>query len=112
MLKRTIRQTLFGRGRIVEASTGQEAIEVLGHHRVDLILIDPRLTDIDGVELIGRIRSEPETRGIPVVAMLARVDARKAEQLRRAGACAQLRKPFTAAAFGEVVSQVLEPTHV
>ena len=112
LLKRTIRQTVFGRGRIYEASCGLEAIESLEHHRVDMILIDPRLTDIDGIELIGRIRSEPETRGIPVVAMSARADTRKADQLRRAGVCAQLRKPFTAEAFGEVVAHVLEPTHV
>ena len=112
LLKRIIRQTAFGRGRIFEASCGQEAIESLEHHRVDMILIDPRLTDMDGLELIGRIRAEPETRGIPVVAMAARTDPRRAEQLRRCGVAAHLRKPFTGESFGEVVVQVLEPTHV
>jgi CheY-like chemotaxis protein len=112
LLKRTIRQTEFGHGRIYEASSGAEAIESLEHHRVDMILIDPRLTDMEGVELIGRIRSEPETRGIPVVAMVVRTDARKAEAHRRAGVCAHLRKPFTGESFCEVVTSILEPTHV
>lgn len=112
LIKRTIRQTPFGRGRIVEASCGVEAMEVLEHHRVDMILIDPKLPDIDGVELIGRIRSEPETRGIPVLAMLPRPDQRRAAQLDRAGVRAQLRKPFTGEAFSLVVTEVLEPTHV
>lgn len=112
LLKHTIRQSDFGRGRIYEAGSGCEAIDALEHHRVDMILIDPRLADVDGMELIGRIVSEPETRGIPVVVMAARSSAALTEQLRRYGVRAQIRKPFSTDLFGEVAAQVLEPTHV
>lgn len=112
VLKRTIRQTEFGRGRLYEADCTAEAMDVLEQHRVDLVLIDPRLTDADGVEWIGRILAEPETRGVPVIVMANRLEPAKLEQLRRLGVRGWLRKPFTAASFREAVAEVLEPTHV
>lgn len=112
LLKHTVRQTDFGRGRIHEAASGAEAMEVLEHHRVDLVLIDPRLDDVDGMDLVGRIAAEPETRNVPVVVMMPRPDPRKNSQLRRSGVRGQIRKPFTSEAFAELASQLLEPTHV
>jgi CheY-like chemotaxis protein len=112
LVKRVIRQAGFAGGKVYEADAGFEALELLQAHPIDLVLIDPRLPDIDGLELIGRILAEPDTRLIPVVATSARFDPRKAELLRRRGVKACLRKPFTPAAFHEVVSLILEPTHV
>jgi two-component system chemotaxis response regulator CheY len=112
LIKRAILQAGFGGGQVHEADAGLEAIELLQNHPVDLILIDPRLPDMDGIELIGRILAEPDTRSIPVVVTAARFDPRRAELLRRRGVKACLRKPFTPATFREVVSLILEPTHV
>jgi len=112
LVKHTVRATDFGRGRIHEATSGAEAMEVLTHHRVDLVLIDPRLENLDGLELIGRIASEPETRGIPVILMSGRGAAALTTDMRRQGVRAVLRKPFSAESFAVVAGQVLEPTHV
>ena len=112
LVKRTIRQSPLGGGKLYEAATGEEAMDQLRNHRVDLVLVDPRLPDMDGAELIGRILAEPDTRGIPVVVMASRPDPRKLEPLRRRGVKGHIRKPFTATAFATVVGQILEPTHV
>jgi len=114
LIKRSIRQSEIGGhgAKFFEAATGLEAMDAFAHHRVDLALIDPRLPDMDGVELIGRILAEPDTRGVPVVAMSARMDQRKTEALRRRGVKGFLRKPFTPEVFVGVVGQILEPTHV
>lgn len=109
LVKRAIRQSEFAGGKVHEADTAVDALDVLRHHHVDLVLIDPLLPDMDGMELVGRIATEPDTRGIPVVVMSARTGEEK--RVGR-GVKGRLRKPFTPEAFREVVGAVLEPTHV
>ena len=113
LVKRSLRQTEFGPARVFEADTGQEVIDVLGQRRVDLVLIDPRLPDMDGAELIGRILAEPDTRGTPVVVMTGgRAGQRDPEPPRLAGVRGELRKPPAPEALREILARILEPTHV
>lgn len=112
LIKRSIRQSEMGVSKFLEAATGEETMDLLRDHPVDLVLIDPRIPDMDGLELIGRILAEPDSRGIPVVVMATRPDPRKMEVLRRRGVKAHLRKPFSPQTFRTVVQQILEPTHV
>jgi CheY-like chemotaxis protein len=112
LVKRAIRESGLGVDRFFEAATADEVMDVLEQQPVDLILADPRLPDADGAELLARVMAEPDTRGIPVVVMAARMDPRKAEYLRRRGVRGVIRKPVSAATFREVVGQILEPTHV
>lgn len=117
--KRAIRGTPFGGAgpaggaKIREAATAAEAMDVLHHHRADLVLVDPHLPDRDGADLVGQILAEPDTRGTPVVLMSARApDPRALAALRRAGVRGHLPKPFTPAMFAAAVRDILEPTHV
>lgn len=111
LLKRTLRQGELGAGRVLEAASGYELLDMLAHHSVDLILADPKLIDMDGIELLGRILAEPDTRLIPIVALWSRPDPRKAEQLKRYGVRAQLRKPIALDLLRPIISEILEPTH-
>lgn len=47
------------------------ALDLARQHRPDLILLDGHLPDIDGDETLRRLRDDPETRDIPVVAVSA-----------------------------------------
>ena len=112
LIKRSIRESEMGVQKFFEAASGQEAMDVLRDQTVDMVLIDPRLPDMDGLELIGRIIAEPDSRGIPVVVMATRPDPRKMELLRRRGVKGHLRKPFSPQTFRTIAQQILEPTHV
>lgn len=113
LVKRSLRQTEFGSARVYEADTGQEVMAVLGQWRVDVVLIDPRLPDVDGPDLIGRILAEPDTRGTPVVVMaVGRADPGGPPAPPRRGVRGELRKPVSAVALRDVLGRILEPTHV
>lgn len=95
-----------------EASNGREALDLLETRRVDLIMADLNMPEMDGVEMIGRILAEPETRSIPVVIVSAKPDLGQITALRKAGARGYLRKPFTPEAVRDLLTRILEPTHV
>jgi two-component system, cell cycle response regulator DivK len=77
---------------LVCARTGQSGIEFALTHDPDLILVDLRLPDIDGVEVVRTLRADRRTFGIPVVGLSADPDG--GEALIAAGAQAFLPKPF------------------
>ena len=53
----------------VGAGSGAEALELAAGRRIDLVLLDVRLPDIDGPEVARRLRSDPRTADLPVVAL-------------------------------------------
>lgn len=92
--------------RVIPASNGERAVQVLHKRAVDLIITDLYMPDFDGLELIGSARAIcPQT---PIVAMSGKTGAMN--MLRTAallGACATLPKPFTPAELLAAVHQVL-----
>ncbi len=50
------------------ASNGQEALDVLAHEEFDLIIMDIVMPEMSGIEATRRIRSNPKTKDVPVVA--------------------------------------------
>ena len=57
--------------RTLEAGTAAAGIALAYEHLPDVILMDLRLPDLDGAEAAGRLRAEPRTSHIPVVAVSA-----------------------------------------
>jgi CheY-like chemotaxis protein len=72
-------------------------------YRPDLILLDLHLGDMPGRDVLARLRSEPGTRGIPVVIISADVADAQLTQMLEAGACACLKKPLDLKKFLSVV---------
>jgi two-component system KDP operon response regulator KdpE len=93
-IRRLLRATLAANDyRAVEASTGAEALSALRHHRPDLVLLDLGLPDIDGLALIGKIRSAGP---IPIVVLSSRGDESAKVTALDAGADDYVTKPFGA----------------
>jgi two-component system, cell cycle response regulator DivK len=82
----------FAGGRVLEASDGSEGLRVAGSDAPDLILLDLTMPVLDGWETIRRLKAEPRTRGIPVVALTAH--HLEWEQLEEEGFCGYLEKPI------------------
>jgi two-component system cell cycle response regulator DivK len=53
------------------ATCGVEALALARAHQPALVLLDIQLPDVDGVEVMRRLRADPETAGIPVIALSA-----------------------------------------
>ena len=69
-LRAILRDFLTASGyEVVEAETGEAGVRLAQERRPSLVLMDIRLPGIDGIEALRRLRAEPATRGIPIMAM-------------------------------------------
>jgi CheY-like chemotaxis protein len=89
------------------AATAAEALALAHEHVPDVVLMDLRLPDLDGSEALRRLRVEPATAHIPVVALTAVTGAR--ELLLEAGFAGCVEKPFDVRELPAQVRRVLAP---
>lgn len=82
--------------RVVEAADGQVALQEALSRKVDLIIMDISMPQVDGLEACHCLKAMPKTSKIPVVLMTSKKDptARMLGQ-RMNGSVRILRKPFT-----------------
>jgi two-component system cell cycle response regulator DivK len=89
-----VRDVLEATGyRTLEATTGAQAVELATQHTPDLVLMDIRLPDIDGVEALRRLRADERTASIPVLAVTAQAMQDDRERFLAAGFDNYLSKP-------------------
>jgi two-component system cell cycle response regulator DivK len=77
----------------LEATTGRQAIELAAGHAPDLVLMDIRLPDIDGMEALSRLRADERTASIPVLALTAQAMDGDRERFLGAGFDGYISKP-------------------
>jgi len=80
--------------RILFATRGQEALDLAATQKPDLILLDITMPDMDGYQVCARLKEAPATRGIPVIFVTARDQARDEEIGLEVGAVDYLTKPI------------------
>ena len=93
--------------RILESGTAEEALELVGTNRPDLILMDIELPGMNGFEAVARLKRERATAEIPVCAVTAFAMDDDREQCLRAGFDGYLSKPINVAEFPDQVRDLL-----
>jgi two-component system cell cycle response regulator DivK len=83
--------------RILEATTGERAVELVIEHGPDLVLMDIQLPDIDGVKALDRLRANEQTASVPVLALTAQAMDGDRERFLAAGFDGYLSKPVNIA---------------
>jgi two-component system cell cycle response regulator DivK len=89
--------------RTLEASSGAEAIALAGAHIPDVILMDLRLPDMDGTDAARKLGDDPQTAGIPVVALSAVPLTDSGGRLVAARFAGSLEKPISVGEFPDQV---------
>jgi CheY-like chemotaxis protein len=79
---------------LLSAMQGQMGVDLAREHHPDLILLDQHLPDMAGDAVIGLLRADPRTRGIPIVMLSADASPRQIQRLRELGARDYLTKPL------------------
>ena len=79
--------------RTLEATAGEEAVELATEHAPDLVLMDIQLPDIDGVGALRRLRADERTASIPVLALTAQAMHGDHERFLAAGFDGYVSKP-------------------
>jgi two-component system KDP operon response regulator KdpE len=100
-MRRFLRITLQGHGyRLIEAATGKEGLTEAATRNPDVVLLDLGLPDIDGLEVMKRLR---EWSQIPVIVLSAREQETDKIRALDSGADDYLTKPFGA---GELLARI------
>ncbi len=94
--------------RTLEAATGGEAIALAAEGQPDVILLDLRLPDMDGMDVARALERDPRTARIPVVALSASLYAGDGDRLGAAGFAGYLEKPIDVREFPEQVRRYSE----
>ncbi|MGB9435329.1 MAG: response regulator, partial [Candidatus Acidiferrum sp.] len=76
------------------AENGEVAVRMVGRHNYDLVLMDMQMPVMDGVAATKAIRSNPQFRALPIVAMTANVMANDREKCIEAGMNDHVAKPI------------------
>jgi two-component system, cell cycle response regulator DivK len=79
--------------RVIEAVDGEAGLEYARTHHPDLILMDVSLPKMDGFEVTRRLKADPDTSGIPIVALTAHALAADRDKAMEAGCDGYIPKP-------------------
>lgn len=92
--------------RTTEVTTGREAVLRTGQLRPAAVVMDIGLPELDGIEATRRIKADPATCYIPVIAVTAYAMPEDEERVRRAGCDAYMTKPLRFAHFIGVIGRL------
>ncbi len=92
----------------LEAVNGEDGVRLGLEHVPDLVLMDIQLPDINGIEAFHRLRADPRTIGVPIVAFTASVTAGDRNKITEAGFDGFLGKPINIKEFLAMVKRMVE----
>lgn len=79
---------------VLTASGGQEALTVVRAHRPDLVLLDLRMPDLDGIACLRELKGDAATSALPVVMLTTEEDRQLVKEAFAAGCDGYLLKPL------------------
>ena len=93
---------------IVEASSGFEALKMLPHHKLDAILTDINMPDINGLELINFVKKNPHYKDVPLFVVTTEGREQDRDRGLQLGADEYVVKPFAPELLCELVRRYLK----
>jgi CheY-like chemotaxis protein len=114
-VNRMVATQMLQRGGIdaIEADGAAKAIELLRGKKVDVILMDVQMPDMDGLEAASEIRkgsAGEEAQRTPIIAMTAYASSKDESACYEAGMNAYLSKPLNMQAFIDTVQRTIQET--
>ncbi|CAG1769644.1 Chemotaxis protein CheY [uncultured bacterium] len=79
---------------VVSVADGMEAVEKLPSHKIDLVITDLNMPNMDGFELIKTIRESEQYKDLPVIILSSLAGSQEIERGMKSGANSYLVKPF------------------
>jgi len=108
--RKLLRDTLSVMGyQTLEAPSGEIGLQMASAHRPALILMDIHLPGMSGFDALARLRSDPQTHAIPVIAVTASVMSAQQNEVLRAGFDALESKPVSISGLVRKMRALLDP---
>jgi len=96
---------------VIEATSGEQALDVLSEESLDLVVLDIMMPGVDGWEVLRRIRGSSETREMPVILVTAKTQDSDVIRGWELGADEYVIKPFNPLLLVEVIKMVLDRSY-
>ncbi|WP_442798728.1 chemotaxis response regulator CheY [Pantoea vagans] len=109
-MRRIVRNLLkdLGFNNVEEAEDGQDALNKMQQTPFDFVISDWNMPNMDGLELLSKIRSTPDWSAMPVLMVTAEARKENIIAAAQAGASGYVVKPFTAAILEEKLNKIFE----
>ena len=104
IIRDLLRRTSY---RLIEAPDGEAAVAVAREQHPDLILMDVQLPKVSGIEATRRVRAEPATADIPIIAITSFALSGDEQRAKDAGASAYLAKPYSPFTLLDMIRKLL-----
>jgi CheY-like chemotaxis protein len=98
--------TFYG-AQVVTAQDGLEGLQVLDRVRPTFILLDLSMPNMDGWEMLKRVRANPDISSIPVIALTAHAMEQDVQRAKAAGFDGYITKPFWLDTFWDEINLCL-----
>jgi len=109
--RKLMRVVLKAKGyNIIEATTGEEALNLLKNQKPDIILMDIQLPGIDGLTLIKQIKASVVTKDIPIIAVTAYAMKGDEQKILDTGCNAYVSKPINTQELPLIVEKYIKKT--
>jgi len=97
----------FAQWETLMAVSGIEAIQVAATAQPDAILLDVSMPGMNGIETLQQLQANPQTQGIPVIFLTAKVQPSEQLQYQELGVVGLIVKPFDPVQISQQISQLL-----
>lgn len=108
-IRQVVSMALEGAGyQVIQASDGKDALSKVNGKRVNLIISDVNMPNMDGITLLTELKKQANTKFTPVIMLTTESDASKKAAGKAAGAKAWVVKPFVPAQILAAVSKLIQ----
>ncbi|PTB97332.1 two-component system response regulator [Marivirga lumbricoides] len=95
-----------------QAIDGEQALEMLANGDINLVLSDYNMPKVNGMDLLKRIKENPDHQNIPVIFLTSEEDLNLMKKAREAGLFAWIKKPYDSRNFLATLDRALDSGRV
>ncbi|MCP4350505.1 MAG: response regulator [Desulfobacterales bacterium] len=107
MILKSIRMSGLSLGEVHEASNGQEGLDSLKKHDIDLVIIDINMPVMNGEQMIDNMKGNPDTKDIPTVVISTEGSELRLERLHEKGV-SFIHKPFSPEKIRDTIKNIMK----
>jgi two-component system, response regulator, stage 0 sporulation protein F len=102
-IRKLLQEVLQGAGyQVLTAAGGNEAIDLLGQYPVDLVLLDMKMSGMDGLETLTKLKQL--SSGVTILIMTAYEELEVLKEAARRGAAGYISKPFDIEELKDIIA--------
>jgi two-component system chemotaxis response regulator CheY len=107
LIRQYLEMAGFFQADFIEVESGREALDHLKENAVDLVITDYKMPEMDGLDLLRRVKASPKLHDLPVLVITSFANQAKIDELLENGAFAVLQKPLSLSKLHETVKPFL-----